>query len=445
MVHPYLRRREGIEPVHFPAPSPEHGPADELHQVLGQTLGVPLFQEQAMRLAIEAAKFTPEEANGLRRAMATFRHMGDVGVYRTKFVEGMVGRGYDREFAERCFGQIEGFGSYGFPESHAASFAKLVYASAWVKCHHPEVFCTALLNSQPMGFYQPAQLVRDAREHGVEVRGPDVLASEWDCTLEPAESRYRAVRLGFRQIKGLPRADADRLIAARAAGARTFDGLFRTARLSRGALSKLAEADAFRSMGMDRRAALWAVKALAAEATSDAPLVEAAGPPQGLQIELPGMALHEHVVEDYRTISLSLKAHPLSFFREWLDERKVVRACDLAGERFRNGRKVAVAGLVLIRQRPGTAKGVTFVTLEDETGICNLVIWQNVFQAQRKTWMTGSFLLVQGVVQKQSGVIHIVAEQVENLSHELSRLRDGEAPRVRSQVQGRLLRSRDFH
>jgi error-prone DNA polymerase len=196
---------------------------------------------------------------------------------------------------------------------------------------------------------------------------------------------------------------------------------------------------------MDRRAALWAVKALAAEATSDAPLVEAAGPPQGLQIELPGMALHEHVVEDYRTISLSLKAHPLSFFREWLDERKVVRACDLAGERFRSGRKVAVAGLVLIRQRPGTAKGVTFVTLEDETGICNLVIWQNVFQAQRKTWMTGSFLLVQGVVQKQSGVIHIVAEQVENLSHELSRLREGEAPRVRSQVQGRLLRSRDFH
>jgi error-prone DNA polymerase len=296
-----------------------------------------------------------------------------------------------------------------------------------------------------MGFYQPAQLVRDAREHGVEVRGPDVLASDWDCTLEPAESRYRAVRLGFRQIKGLSRADADRLIAARAAGARTFDALFRTARLSRGALAKLAEADAFRSMGMDRRAALWAVKALAAEATSDAPLVEAAGPPQGLQIELPGMALHEHVVEDYRTISLSLKAHPLSFFREWLDERKVVRACDLAGERFRNGRKVAVAGLVLIRQRPGTAKGVTFVTLEDETGICNLVIWQNVFQAQRKTWMTGSFLLVQGVVQKQSGVIHIVAEQVENLSHELSRLRDGEAPRVRSQVQGRLLRSRDFH
>jgi error-prone DNA polymerase len=452
MVHPYLRRREGLEPVHFPSPSPEHGPSNELEQVLRKTLGVPLFQEQAMRLAIVAAKFTPEEANGLRRTMATFRHYGDVGVYSEKFIEGMVRRGYERDFAQRCFSQIEGFGSYGFPESHAASFGKLVYVSAWIKHHHPDVFCAALLNSQPMGFYQPAQLVRDAREHDVEVRGPDVLHSDWDCTLEPpgpssADPRLHAVRLGFRQIKGLAQVEIERLIAARTAGARGFDALLRQARLSRGALDKLAEADAFRSLGMDRRAALWAVRGLAAEATgSHAPLAEAAGLPPERQISLPGMELHEHVAEDYRTTSLSLKAHPVSFFRPELDAGGVTRACDLQGARFRTGRRVAVAGLVLIRQRPGTAKGVTFVTLEDETGVTNLVIWQNVFQAQRKTWMTASFLRVQGRLQKENGVTHIVAERVEDLSADLGRLReDGPVPRVRTEAQGRLLRSRDFH
>ena len=223
MVHPYLRRRDGLDPVEYPSPHPDHGLPDELYEALGDTLGVPLFQEQAMRLAIEAAHFTPDEANGLRRAMATFRHLGDVGVYRDKFVDGMVRRGYQRDFAERCFKQIEGFGSYGFPESHAVSFAKLVYASAWVKCHRPDVFCAAILNSQPMGFYQPAQLVRDAREHGVEVRGPDLLASDWDCTLEePAEAGpCKAVRIGFRQIRGMVETEAAALVKAREAGARS--------------------------------------------------------------------------------------------------------------------------------------------------------------------------------------------------------------------------------
>jgi error-prone DNA polymerase len=442
MVHPYLRRREGSEAVVFPSPAPEHGPRDELKEVLGKTLGVPLFQEQAMRLAIVAAKFSSVEADGLRRSMATFKHTGGVGEYHHKFVERMVRRGYDRGFAENCFSQIEGFGSYGFPESHAASFAKLVYASAWLKCWHPDVFCAAILNSQPMGFYQPAQLVRDAREHGVEVRGPDLLHSDWDCTLEPGEGPWLAVRLGFRQIKGLARADVDRLLANRAAGARTPEALLRG--LSRGAPDKLAEADAFRSLGMDRREALWAVKGLDIKAGD---LLDAAPPKPGEPIQLPLMPLPEHVAEDYRTVSLSLKAHPVAFFRPALEAEGAVRNRDLQLTRFRNGRKVAVGGLILIRQRPGTAKGVTFVTLEDETGAANLVIWQDNFQAARKTWMTASFVLVRGQLQKANGVIHVVADTVEDWSGRLGELRSGagEPPRVRTEVQGRLLRSRDFH
>jgi error-prone DNA polymerase len=513
MVHPYLRRREGTEEVTFPAPSAEHGPADELESVLGKTLGVPLFQEQAMRLAIEAARFTPEEANGLRRSMATFRQNGDVGVYGVKFVEGMVARGYDREFADRCFHQIEGFGSYGFPESHAVSFAKLVYVSAWIKRHHPDVFCAAMLNSQPMGFYQPAQLVRDAREHGVEVRGADILASGWDCTLEedlppspswgfrgdvrqafgeriarmecarrsePAEGRggearrhldlpddphfptptaspsvpphkgeggrpLKAVRLGLRQIKGLSEEEARRLVDARAAGARTLEQLATRASLSRRTLELLAEADALRSLGLDRRAGLWAVKGLAPElkAAQDAPLLAPLGAPAERQVELPLMPLTSHVMEDYRTTSLSLKAHPCGFLRPLLRDLGAVPAAQLKA--MKDGARVAVGGLVLIRQRPGTAKGVVFVTLEDETGSANAVVWSNVFAANRRTVMSAAFLVVHGRLQRAGDVIHVVAQRFTDLSAKLGGLRDGQPIAARPSSPARLIRSRDFH
>jgi error-prone DNA polymerase len=447
MVHPYLRRREGKDPVCFPAPHPDHGPADELKQVLGKTLGVPLFQEQAMRLAIEAAKFTEAEANGLRRAMATFRAHGTVGVYGEKFIGGMTARGYDEDFARRCFAQIEGFGSYGFPESHAISFALLVYASAWIKERWPDVFCAALLNSQPMGFYQPAQLVRDAREHGVEVRPPDILASHWDCTLEPASDggRLKAVRLGLRQIKGLAQGEVERLVAARAAGATTLPQLARTGRLSLRTLELLAEADACRALGLDRRAALWLAKGLTGEARveTDAPLA-ARMEVREEQAELPLMSRPHQVAEDYRTTRLSLKGHPCGFFRTGLTRRGVVPARQLAG--LKDGARLSVAGLVLVRQRPGTAKGVTFLTLEDETGPANLVIWKDVFEANRRTVMSSAFLLAHGRLQKAGEVIHLVCERFEDLTGELSRLRQDEAEiRVASNVTGRLIRSRDFH
>ena len=446
MVHPYLRRREGVEPVSYPAPAPEHGPADELKSVLGKTMGVPLFQEQAMRLAIEAARFTPEEANGLRRSMATFRHNGDVGVYGVKFVEGMVARGYDPEFADRCFRQIEGFGSYGFPESHAISFAKLVYVSAWIKCHHPDVFCAAMLNSQPMGFYQPAQLVRDAREHGVEVRPVDILASDWACTLEslPHGAETKAVRLGLRQVTGLREAEATRLIEARNAGARTLREIAARAGLSRQTLELLAEADALRALGMDRRQGLWAVKGLApeAKARTQAPLLALMGPAAETAAQLPVMALGAHVAEDYRTAGLSLKAHPCVFFRTLLDDLGAVSAVRLKD--MRNGARVVVGGLVLIRQRPGTAKGVVFATLEDETGSANAVIWPDVFTANRRTVMSSRFLVVHGRLQRAGEVIHVVAERFTDLTQRLADIRDAGPPLVRSRTE-RLQRSRDFH
>ncbi|MGH7025062.1 MAG: OB-fold nucleic acid binding domain-containing protein, partial [Caulobacteraceae bacterium] len=496
MVHPYLRRREGLEPVSFPAPAPEHGPADELKNVLGKTLGVPLFQEQAMRLAIEAARFTPEEANGLRRSMATFKHNGDVGVYGTKFVEGMVARGYDPEFAARCFRQIEGFGSYGFPESHAISFAKLVYISAWIKRWRPDAFCAAMLNSQPMGFYQPAQLVRDAREHGVGVRPVDILASDWDCTLEPqfrhpgrsaegAEIRdpelqpadsetarwtndsrvltalgpgspgretrpcgrddgkgkcMRAVRLGLRQISGLKKAEAERLVEARLGGARTLREIAARAALSRQSLELLAEADALRSLGLDRRQGLWAVKGLAPEARAEvqAPLLSLMGPPAEARAELPVMALGAHVAEDYRTAGLSLKAHPCAFFRVLLTDLAAVTAARLKA--MRDGARVSVGGLVLIRQRPGTAKGVIFATLEDETGVANVVVWPDIFNANRRMVMSSRFLIVHGRLQRAGEVIHVVAERFTDLTGRLADLRDDDGALV-----GRLQRSRDFH
>ncbi len=462
MVHPYLKRRAGIEPVVFPRPGPSH-PQNELEAVLGKTKGVPLFQEQAMRIAIEAAKFNEADANGLRRCMATFRSQGDLNIYHGKFVGGMVKRGYDPVFAERCFEQIKGFGSYGFPESHAVSFALLVYASAWIKCFWPDVFCAALINSQPMGFYQPAQLVRDAREHGVEVLPPDIMASDWGCTLEasrnPSPGRpdrrfklstrphWKAVRLGFRQIKGLKeKGDIEPLLKAREEGART-PAEFAQGGVPQRALELLAEADAFASIGLTRREALWAVKGLKGEqkAPVTAPLL-AGLPLFEDRADLPAMGAPQQVAEDYRTTSLSLKAHPVGFYRTMLTRRGVITAEQLMG--VPDGRKVSVAGLVLIRQRPGTAKGVVFVTLEDETGVANAVVWKDRFEADRSVVMTASFLVVHGRVQKAEGVIHVVAEGFTDLSAHLSTLRDepgAPAPRVRQKVSGRLLRSRDFH
>src|SRR5436190_2345456 len=447
MVHPYLLRREGKEPVEFPSPSPENGSPEELKAVLGKTFGVPLFQEQAMRLAIEAAKFSDNDADGLRRSMATFRANGKLWEYREMFIEGMAGRGYQRDFAERCFKQIEGFGSYGFPESHAISFALLVYASAWVKWHHPDAFLASLINSQPMGFYQPAQLVRDAREHGVEVRAPDVGFSDWDCTLEPAADggRLRAVRLGLRQVKGFKQDDAEALASARLAGARTIEDFSRRGRLSRRALELLAEADAFRSLGYERRDALWTVKGLAPEwgAEKDAPLLLRQSLKEA-QVELPFMSQPQNVAEDYRTTSLSLKDHPVRFFREDLARQRITPCSAL--KTVRDRRRLAVGGLVLVRQRPGTARGVVFLTIEDETGIANIIVWRDAFEANRRTVMTSSFLVVHGQVQKEGEVIHVVAERFTDLSGRLSELRDDEAPiAAHSKVQGGLIRSRDFH
>ena len=447
MVHPYLQRRNDRSLIDYPRPGPEH-PQDELEAILGKTFGVPLFQEQAMRIAIEAAKFTEDDADGLRRSMATFRHHGNVGDYETKFLEGMKGRGYDPEFVERCFKQIEGFGSYGFPESHAISFALLVYASAWVKWRWPDAFLASLLNSQPMGFYQPAQLVRDARQHGVEVRGPDVLASDWDCTLEasPNHERFRAVRLGLRQIKGFSEEEAKRLVAARQEGVRSIDDFAVRAGLSRRSLELLAEADAFASLGLTRRQALWAVKGLADETGSlkTAPLLAAMGVVEH-QVELPLMNLPQEVTEDYRTTSLSLKAHPVGFFRGSLNSLGAIPARELT--RVRDRKLVTVGGLVLVRQRPGTAKGVTFLTLEDETGIANIVVWKDAFNANRRLVMTSSFLVVHGQVQSESDVVHVVARRFTDLSHRLSEMKeeDGPAPRIHNRVTGRLVRSRDFH
>ncbi len=452
MVHPYLRRREGVEAVHFPAPSPEHGLENELKGVLGKTLGVPLFQEQAMRLAMEAAKFTSEEANGLRRSMATFRNLGTIGGYKEKFIGGMVRRGYDPDFAKRCFKQIEGFGSYGFPESHAISFAKLVYVSAWIKRHRPDAFCMALLNSQPMGFYQPAQLVRDARDHGVEVRPPDILLSDWNSTLElaPAEageesSTLRPVRLGLRQISGFDEKEAIRLVEARVAGARSLFEIAATAELSQRSLELLAEADALRSLGMDRRQGLWAVKGMApeAKAETEAPLLALMGPPLEESAALPAMRLPAHVTEDYRTVGLSLKDHPCTFFRTLLTDLGSAPASALKS--MKDGRKVIIGGLVLVRQRPGTAEGVVFMTLEDETGVANVVVWRDVFTANRRTVMTARLLVVHGKLQRAGEVIHVVAERFTDLTRRLAQMKEEGGPALRFATPPKLVHSRDFH
>jgi error-prone DNA polymerase len=479
MVHPYLRRRDGLDPEHYPSPAPEHGPKNELENVLKRTLGVPLFQEQAMQIAITAAKFTPDEADGLRRAMATFRHTGKVHLFRDKFIGGMTARGYDREFAEHCFGQIEGFGEYGFPESHAASFALLVYASAFIKCHYPDVFCAAILNSQPMGFYQPAQLVRDARAHGVEIREADVNFSAWDCTLETNSNNRHAVRLGFRLIQGLNEDELNNLIAARGNGFASVERLAVTTGVSRFTVERLAEADAFRSLGLDRRAALWAARRLdviGARATRRTATHTLPSPASGgglgrgndalpllaphlgdelfpeQAVALPAMALSEHVVEDYVATRLSLKAHPVRFFRDCLTALGAVRNTDLKNDALSQDSKLTVAGLVLVRQRPGTSKGVVFMTLEDETDIANIIVWPKVFAKNRRTVMTARFLAVRGRLQRAGLVIHVVAESFVDLSAQLPWLREGSdlfSPKLSGgplPAESSLpLHSRDFH
>ena len=425
MVHPYLRRRDKIDPVVYPSPSLHPDKADELKEVLGRTKGIPLFQEQAMELAIKAAGFSPDEANGLRRAMATFRNHGTIGMYQLKFIEGMIGRGYERDFAERCFNQIKGFGEYGFPESHAASFAKLVYISSWLKCHHPAIFACALLNSQPMGFYAPAQLVRDAQEHDVEVRPIDVGASGWDNTLEyDARALPPALRLGLRQIDGFREEWAKRLMDLRDIGFETIEMFARRAALPRLALEKLAEADAFRSMGLDRREALWGVRRL--PDAKPLPLFEAARADE-LASEpdatLPVMPLSEHVVADYRTARLSLKAHPMSFLREAFTIDGVVSCAGAVATR--DGRRVKTAGVVLVRQRPGKGNAI-FMTLEDETGIVNVVIWARMIETFRKAIVGSRLILVEGKVQKSvEGVVHVMAERLEDRTAWLQRLSDG--------------------
>jgi error-prone DNA polymerase len=501
MVHPYLRRRDGIDQEHYPSPDPAHGPADELKDVLKRTLGVPLFQEQAMQIAITAAKFTPDEADGLRRAMATFRHNGTVHLFRDKFIDGMTARGYDRDFAENCFGQIEGFGEYGFPESHAASFALLVYASAWIKCRYPDLFCAAILNSQPMGFYQPAQLVRDARQHNVEIRPADVNFSDWDCTLEQYADGKHAVRLGFRLVHGLSEDELKKLIAARGNGFASIERLAAISSVSRFTIERLAEADAFRSLGLDRRAALWAARRLdvigikptrnrhpevaAQQPSKDErseppdrrpsrlPPIKSGVAPEGdgresalplltphlgdelfpePSVALPAMSLGEHVVEDYVATGLSLKEHPVRFFRQRLAALGAMPNARLRGDDLRQDDRVTVAGLVLVRQRPGTAKGVIFMTLEDESDIANIIVWPKAFEKNRRTVMTARLLAVRGRLQRAGLVIHVVAESFVDLSAELPWLREGGdlfSPKFSGgplpQDATLALKSRDFH
>ena len=495
MVHPYLKRRQGKESVLFPCPDPSHGPANELEQILGRTLGVPIFQEQAMKIALDAAKFSPAEANQLRKAMATFRSKGNIELLQDKMVGRMVARGYDPDFAQRCFDQIKGFGEYGFPESHAASFAHLVYVSSWLKWKYPAAFAAALLNSQPMGFYAPAQIVRDANEHGVEVRAVDVNFSEWDCTLETVEAETTSVRaersrgassqparkrpstslgtngdiaplamrLGLRQVEGLRAADGALVVAGKPYA--SVEDLRTRARVPVHAIQRLAEADAFRSVGLDRRAALWDSRAL--KQAPDLPLFAAAQArdegAEAVAAVLPEMPLSEHVVTDYQTVRLSLKAHPMQFLRDHYARRKFVTADTL--RTVRDGQRLALAGLVLIRQRPGSAKGVCFITLEDETGIANLVIWPDLFERERRVVMGARLMAVHGIVQKDDNVIHVVARGLEDHTHMLRHLSEGPMPSTLNQgdgagAQGSLVRppaaahprdancipkSRDFH
>ena len=409
MVHPYLRRRNKEERVDYPSPAPQY-PQDELVDVLGDTYGVPLFQEQAMKLAIVAAGFTPEEANGLRRAMATFRNVGTIDNFREKMVGGMVRRGYQQDFAERCFKQIEGFGSYGFPESHAQSFARLVYVSSWIKHYHPAVFACGILNSQPMGFYAPAQLVRDAQEHGVEVREVDVNASGWDNSLERKADGSLALRLGFRQVDGFREEWAAQIADARATRFASVEELARRANLPARALRLLAEADACRSMGLDRRPALWDARRVRQGVL---PLFGAAETDElGAEedAQLPPTPLVEHVLTDYQTTRLSLKGHPMAFLRGDFEREGVLSAAGVAAAK--NGSIVRTAGVVLIRQRPGKGNAI-FITLEDEGGIVNILLWARLFERQRRAVMASRLMLAEGEVQRsKEGVIHLMATRI---------------------------------
>ncbi|WP_421944290.1 error-prone DNA polymerase [Pedobacter sp.] len=412
MVHPYLRRRNGEEPVEYPSP--------ELEEILGRTLGVPLFQEQAMKIAIVAAGFSPAEADALRRSMATFKFKGLVNQFEKKLIDGMLERGYSEDFAKRIFRQLEGFGSYGFPESHAASFALLVYVSCWLKCYYPDVFATALLNSMPMGFYQPAQIVIDARNHGVEVREIDVNYSLWDNLLQEKSGKYHAMRLGFRQIKGIAAEEMDLLVTGRTAPYRTIHEIM-DAGVSQVTLERLADADAFRSLGMDRRTALWEVSALA-----DRPVgifeKQASESEKEPQLALPLMSKSEHVVQDYATTALSLKAHPVSFVREKLSLLKILSTKETSNTW--DGRLIKVAGLVLVRQRPGTAGGVCFITIEDETGVANLVVFQQLFEKYRKEILGARVLMVEGKVQREGKVVHVIVKRCFDLTSLLKGLTD---------------------
>jgi len=442
MVHPYLKarkaEREGKTDFHLPGPAPEHGPPNELTSILRRTYGVPIFQEQAMKIALDAAKFSPGEANQLRKAMATFRSRGMMQIHEEKMVGRMVERGYDREFAQRCFNQIKGFGEYGFPESHAASFAHLVYVSSWLKCHYPAAFAAALLNSQPMGFYAPAQIVRDAQEHGVAVLPIDVNHSDWDCTLEEAgealpqrrgERRWRAdegwgLRLGLRQVDGLPEHLAARLVAARQAGGafRDVTDLRDRTGMPPSHIERLAAADCFGSLQLRRRQALWDARTLVGGA--ELPLFAAARQrEEGAEraaTNLPAMPLAEEVIADYQTHRLSLKAHPMSFLRASLRARGLLCAADLKNRKQRSA--VGLAGVVLIRQRPGSAKGVVFITIEDETGVANLVIWPDTMERYRKVVMGARLIEVRGRVEYEDGVIHVIAAHLVDGSGELNKL-----------------------
>lgn len=404
MVHPYLRRRHNEELVEYPS--------QELKEILWRTKGIPLFQEQAMKIAIVAAGFSPAEADALRRSMATFKFKGLVNQFEKKLIDGMLERGYSEEFAKRIFRQLEGFGSYGFPESHAASFALLVYVSCWLKCYYPEVFACGLLNSMPMGFYQPAQIVIDARNHGVEVRPIDVNYSTWDNLLEEKCGEYHAMRLGFRQIKGIPAEEMELLVNGRKSAYKTIPELM-DAGLSQNTLERLADADAFHSLGFDRRKALWEVSALA-----DRPVAlfekQASESEKEPQMELPLMHTSEHVVQDYATTALSLKAHPVSFVREKLSLLKVLSTKE-ASESW-DGRLIKVAGLVLVRQRPGTAGGVCFITIEDESGVSNLVVFQHLFEKHRKEILGARLLMVEGKLQREGEVVHVIVQKCFDLT-----------------------------
>ncbi|RWG34975.1 error-prone DNA polymerase [Mesorhizobium sp.] len=426
MVHPYLRRREGKEPVEFPTP--------ELERVLGKTLGVPLFQEQAMQVAMVCAGFSAGEADQLRRAMATFKHTGGVSKFGDKLIGGMIRNGYTPEFAANTFKQLEGFGSYGFPESHAASFALIAYASSWMKCHHPDVFCCALLNSQPMGFYLPAQIVRDARDHDVEIRPVCINASRWDCTLEATgRDGVLAVRLGLRMVKGLANDNAAAIVAARADEPfASIDDLWHRAGVPAVSLVQLAEADAFRpDLRLARREALWALKGLRDEPL---PLFAAASAREQKtvsEIHEPALTLRpmtagREVVEDYGHVGLTLRNHPLSFLRADLARRRIVTCREAM--RARDGRWLEAAGLVLVRQRPGSAKGVMFLTMEDETGAANVVVWVKVFEKFRRVLLSSSMLAVRGKIQREGEVVHLVAHQLTDLSGELASVGNRETP-----------------